>query len=429
MIGFNMKKALTVWVLQTGEPLHTDVGVVRAMRAMNLANSLVAAGHNVILWSSAFYHQEKMHRSLVPKSIRVSPQLQIRLVHSPGYKRNIGFGRLWDHFVLARNLKIELKKEQSSPDVAFVGYPPIETAAVIIRILVNRGVPCMLDLKDQWPSLFLDPLPNWFRPFGKFLLWPYFYYGKFAMQRATGLSSMANSFLHWGLDIAERKRNEFDGVFPLTPPPVTIETEELQAACVWWDNQNVAKDSSVFRVVFIGSHMSIFDFEPVRDAARSFFERGINCQFIICGDGGSSSEIRLLMANLPNVIFPGWIDRAQIEVLAARSHVALAPYRNIENFTKNLPNKIIDSISLGLPILSPLDGEVSKLLSENYVGLQYGVRQERSLAVCIDMLRNDVDLLKLMSRNALELFRTKFSYEMVYDGLVRHLEMLARRQR
>jgi hypothetical protein len=45
-----MKKQLTVWLLQTGEPLHCDAGQPRPMRAMNLANALVDAGHKVVLW-------------------------------------------------------------------------------------------------------------------------------------------------------------------------------------------------------------------------------------------------------------------------------------------------------------------------------------------------------------------------------------------
>jgi hypothetical protein len=56
-------KELTVWILQTGEPLPIDLENPRPMRAVNLANALIAAGHRVVLWSSAFSHQKKQHRS------------------------------------------------------------------------------------------------------------------------------------------------------------------------------------------------------------------------------------------------------------------------------------------------------------------------------------------------------------------------------
>ena len=54
------------------------------------------------------------------------------------------------------------------------------------------------------------------------------------------------------------------------------------------------------------------------------------------------------------------------------SIASLAPYKNIENFTLNIPNKIVDSLLLGLPILSPLQGEVAKLIKENEVSFITG---------------------------------------------------------
>ena len=80
---------MIVWILQTGEPLHSDDGSPRSMRAMNLANALVNKGHDVILWSSGFYHQEKRHRSRIFEKIHINNKLEIRLIPSPGYKRNV----------------------------------------------------------------------------------------------------------------------------------------------------------------------------------------------------------------------------------------------------------------------------------------------------------------------------------------------------
>ena len=165
---------MNVWLLQTGEPLHIDEGNPRPMRAMNLANALVEAGHKVVLWSSAFYHQEKRHRCRVAQRIVVSPQLEIRLIPSPGYFRNIGLGRLWDHAILARNLGQQLKQEMISPDVAFIGYPPIEAAAVMTRWLRVRGVPSILDIKDQWPTKFMNALHKTVRPLGRIIFNIYF---------------------------------------------------------------------------------------------------------------------------------------------------------------------------------------------------------------------------------------------------------------
>jgi glycosyltransferase involved in cell wall biosynthesis len=397
------------------------------MRAMNLANSLVAAGHKVVVWSSAFYHQEKRHRSRSPELISISPQLEIRLVPSPGYQRNIGPGRLWDHAVLARNLSKLLEKEGSLPDVAFIGYPPIETAAVMTRWLAVRGIPSIVDVKDQWPTIFIDVLLSPLKILGRIVLAPYFFYGRRAMRDATALSAMADSFLQWAIYTAGRKRSQLDLVVPLTTPTGQVSAAELDEAGFWWDQQGINADGTQ-RIIFVGSHSPAFDIEPVCETAIAMVRSGNNCQFVICGDGTESPAWRAKMAGLSNVFFPGWIDRSKIEALALRSSAAIAPYRNSEDFVMSIPNKVIDSLALGLPVLSPLRGEVERLISVSGIGMSYSVAPGKTLSQCIENLAIMPGLRDELSYNARRLYQEKFAFETVYGVLVKHLEMLASRR-
>ncbi|MEP6969364.1 MAG: glycosyltransferase [Betaproteobacteria bacterium] len=419
-----MNKPLTVWLLQTGEPLHSDAGHPRPMRAMNLANALVDAGHKVVLWSSAFYHQEKRHRARTAMTITISRQLEIRLIPSPGYSRNIGPGRLWDHAVLGYRLVRLLERETVPPDVAFIGYPPIETAAVMARWLALRGVPSLIDVKDQWPAIFTRPLPSVLRPLGEFVLWPYFYLGRRAMRDASGIVAMAEGFLQWALAFSGRARGRFDRVVSLTTPDVRVANADLQEARSWWDARGVLADGRA-RVCFIGSHSQAFDMACVAQAVSQLNARGASCEFVICGDGDCSAEWRALMAGMANVIFAGWVDRPKIEALAERSMAALAPYHNTEDFVMSVPNKVIDSLALGLPVLSPLQGEVRQLIMSHGVGLSYGAASGTSLADCMSRLLGDSTLRAKLSGNAARLYREQFSFEMVYGALVTHLEHMA----
>ena len=136
-----------------------------------------------------------------------------------------------------------------------------------------------------------------------------------------------------------------------------------------------------------------------------------------------------MMLGLTNVHFPGRIGRSHVLVLARHCQASLIPYVNSENFQLSLPNKTLDSLSLGLPILSPLLGEVSSLLSNHNVGMSYGKDFEKSLIQCIEILLGNTSLRLQMSQNALDLYQEKFSFKTVYGGLVRHLEMLAQLQK
>lgn len=417
---------LTVWIFQTGEPLHVDSGDPRPMRAMNLADALVAAGHKVVLWSSTFYHQEKRQRTCAAR-VTVGDALQLRLIDSPGYQRNIGLGRLWDHLVLGRNLAQALECETAPPDVAFVGYPPIEAAAVMTRWLARRNIPCMLDVKDQWPTIFTDPLPAPLRPLGKLALAAYFYYGRRAMREATALSAMAGDFLQWAAGFAGRAIQPADRVVPLTMATGKVNPQALAAADGWWDAQAVSAQGP-FRVLFVGTHSPAFDMQPVHAAASALAAKGVPVEFVICGDGPQSAAWRDQMRGLCNVRFPGWVNRAQVESLARRSHAALAPYRSSPDFVLSIPNKVIDALAFGLPILSPLQGEVLRLVTEDNAGMAYGPAGSLSLQQCIEQLREETQARETIASNARRVYRERFGFDAVYGGLVAHLESMARHE-
>ena len=409
--------SLTVWILQTGEPLHSDDGNLRPMRAMNLANALVDKGHNVILWSSGFYHQEKRHRSRIFEKVHINDKLEIRLIPSCGYKKHIGLMRLLDHFQLAWNLKKLLKKEKTLPDIAFIGYPPIETAAVMSKWLKNRRVPMMLDVKDLWPSIFVDAFPAILSPIVRILFHPYFYFAKRTIRDVDGISTMSLGFLNWCLSFADKSKGVNDRVVRLTALNSEANISELSSAELWWSKLGVNPDSP--KVFFTGTFSTAFDFDQIYDAARVTN----NCQFVLCGHGPCLDKTRELMEGLPNVFFPGWIDRFQMASLANMSLATLAPYKNVKNFTLNIPNKIVDSLMLGLPILSPLKGEVAALIKSNKVGFTYS--DNISLSDCIQSLLNNNKLQKKMSENAKKLYDKEFEFSKVYNGLVSHLESMA----
>jgi len=163
----------------------------------------------------------------------------------------------------------------------------------------------------------------------------------------------------------------------------------------------------------------------VRDAAIRCAEAGTACQFVICGDGECSAEWREGVRGLPNIVFPGWVDRPKVVVLAERSHAALAPYRSGLDFAASVPNKVIDALALGLPVVTPLLGEVADLISAHHVGLRYGTDEGRSLHECVATLVNDVAGRAIMAGNAKALYERNFSFDRVYGGLVAHLESLA----
>jgi hypothetical protein len=160
---------------------------------------------------------------------------------------------------MAINLKRQLGKTAEIPDVAFLGYPPIEVAAVMGEWLKKNNVKFILDIKDLWPSIFIDALPGHIaKTIGRALLFPYFIIGKKLMNNATGISAMSQSFLNWADAFSGKVSKANDIIVPLTSPDVALTSTEHRAADEWWDSLNVKNDGKP-RVCFVGSHSQAFD--------------------------------------------------------------------------------------------------------------------------------------------------------------------------
>jgi len=412
---------MNIWLFQSGEPLHCDLDDSRPMRAMNVTNKLVARGHKVVLWSSAFHHQSKTHRARQYKEITISENIEIRLIPSSGYTSSISISRFYDHCLLAWNLRRFLNTCDDVPDVAFIGYPPIEAAYVMGGWLRTKRVPFLLDVKDQWPNILVESVPRPVRFLARILLAPYYVMGKRSMCRATGVCAHTVEFLNWALTFSNRSRSDNDVVAPLTSPSDVIKPESMIRAQNWWSSQGVVK-TSILRVMFIGRFSRAFDFDVVFSAASMLREQNIACEFILCGDGDRDEELRSIAEDHDNVRIVGWIDRPAIKALSLISNAMIAPYKSTHDFTISVPNKIIDSLMLGLPILSSLKGEVGTLLNEYNVGFSY--RDSLDLSECISSLIADNELQKSMSDNAKSLYASKFEFDKVYDSLAKHLEQL-----
>jgi len=144
--------------------------------------------------------------------------------------------------------------------------------------------------------------------------------------------------------------------------------------------------------------------------------------FIFCGTGDKLNELKDAAKMLENIIFTGWLNRAEIWQLMKISKLGLAPYRNLPNFTLNLPNKPIEYLSSGLPILSSIDGILGKTIRENRCGIVYDPDNPEELIEIVKNLYKNPGKLKQMSKNARQLYRKKFVAEKVYKEMVEYLE-------
>jgi glycosyltransferase involved in cell wall biosynthesis len=416
---------MNIWLVTVGEPLPTDPGGSRLLRTGLLAGELAARGHAVLWWNSTFDHVRKRHRAPADVDVTLEDGVRVHLLHGCGYRRNVSPRRILDHALVARRFARQAP-DQPPPDVVLCSMPTLELALAATRHGQMHGVPVAVDIRDLWPDYLAALAPPWARPLANRLLAPMAWQAARACRDADALTGNAQSFVDWGLRRAGRAASELDRPFPHAYPVKRPDPAHLQQAAEFWRARGVT-DDGVFTACFFGVFSPKCDLAGVIDAAASLERAGLPMRFVFCGVGEEEGALRRRAAGLRTVTFAGWVGEAEIRVLMGWSHAGLAPYRNRAGFVGNLPNKPIEYLAGGLPVVSCLEGgEVDVLRREGCVA-HYPEGDARALAVVLGELARRPEHRARMAEAARRVFAANYSADVVYAAMADWLEAVAAR--
>ena len=414
---------MRVWVVEVGEPLPIDPGPPRLMRAGLLCEQLAARGHEAVWFTSAFNHYRKMMRPTGTFDVACEGgAYQVVTLKALGYERHISVRRLRDHHATARDLLANADRFPR-PDVICAGLPTLDLADASARLADRYSVPCVVDIQDLWPDIFVERLPRLARPFAAPLLFPMERMARRACGRATGVVGISEPFLQWGLDHARRQPGPSDRLFPLAYQPQDSTAEGTAEAARFWNEQGVDLERPM--AAFVGSMASVFEFDHIVDLARRWCDEWPEFLFVLAGMGPERDRLMARAADLPNVVFPGWIDAQQITLLLRSARVGLAPYIPRHDFESTLSNKIIEYLSAGLPIATTLTtGVTATLIRDNQVGASYTSTAD-SLGDTLHRLVDSPAERQASSARARALFDARFAADLVYGEYADYLAELA----
>lgn len=415
---------MQVWITQDGEPLPGIDAGTRAWRSGILAQSLVAQGHQVLWWASDFSHFTKHNRFSETRTIETMPNLRVRLLPGLGYVRNSSPKRILHHRMVANAFASEAKT-LPRPDIIFTSLPTPELAEQAVLYGQRTQTPVIVDVRDLWPDHYLTRVPKALRRSFKLLLFGEFARVRRLLQGATGITSISQSFLNWGLQNAKRTKNAMDDVFPMGYPALSLSHSQLQ------DKQqdiiaryDLKLDNLI--IVFVGSFNSIFDFHTVIEAIRILEQKQqIKVQFVMVGNNHDSKELHAQALGLRQIIFTGWFDQVSIAALLSLASVGITPYSEGPSITGSLPNKLFEYMSSGLPILSSHQGDLETLIRDEQIGLHYQAGNVQSLVEKTIWLAEHPSERAEMGHRSQQLFNKRFRADIVYPQMVAHLENIA----
>ena len=417
---------MRIWLITIGEPLPTDAGSPRLLRAGLLSSYLVQAGHEVVFWSSTMDHQSKQLRAHAFTEKRCADGSHMLLLHGQPYHRNISFARVRNQRQLAQQFRRRVPGFPP-PDIILCSYPTIELCEEAVTYGRARQIPVVIDIRDLWPDVFLDLAPPWLRGFARMMLAPAFRQSARVCSGATAIFGITDPFRDWAIARAGRERNALDHTFPMAYSARAPEPTEAAAVCLSWDQWGVTAGRPI--ACFFGTFGRQFDLDTVIDAAAIARKTDPDLLWVLCGDGERLQHYRDKAQGVNNVVLPGWVDRIAIYTLMQRSSIGLAPYWNTPNFVNNLPNKPIEYLSAGLPVVATIGGVIREKIVDRNAGISVQPQNPRALAAAVSGLINDSERHASMVTSARKLFREEYMAEVVYDKMIRHLERIAKEAR
>jgi glycosyltransferase involved in cell wall biosynthesis len=414
---------MNVWLIQIGEPLPIDTNESRLLRTGLLAKRLLERNHNVLWWTSTFDHSRKKHRFEKDHTVNLSDHFSIKLLHSIAYSENISLRRIINHIWLARKFN-KLLTFESKPDIIVCSFPTIELSFCAVNFARTQGIPIVIDVRDLWPDIFIDVLPDKMKWLGRICFRPFYNKTQKIFQECSTITAISEKYLDWGLSYARRIKNEPDSIYPLGYEKPCATEQQIDTARCHFNKLGIDPEKNI--CWFVGAFGKTYDLMTVIAAAKRLEKDGLNSvQFVLSGNGENYLKSLKAASGLRNVIFTGWIDTTQLVYLMSIVDIGLMAYA--DKAPQGLPNKLFEYLSAGLPILSSLseDGETAQLLNKYKCGLTYKAGNSDAFIKQLNVLLLDDRLRRTMGDNAIKLFEDQFAADAVYSRMAEYLEGIA----
>lgn len=419
---------MRIWLIECGEPLPIDDVPGRLWRIGMLAEHLWHRGHDVTWWAGAFDHAHKCYRDGVPGVIEYKPRYRFRLLQGRPYARNVSVARLRNHRDIASDF-IRLAQTVERPHAVVCCVPTLELAHAAMQYTSRESVPLILDYRDLWPDVFMEPFPALIRPVARIAARRWYRMAREAFSSADGITGITDEFVAKALQFTDRQFDRSrDAAFPHGYSLVAMDQERRRRAFLFWKDRGLLLDGSEFIVCYFGQLSRRLELElPIR-VIRGMSSEGYPIKLVLCGKGEAESKLKSTAQGDSSILFPGFVGGEEIQVLMQNSRLGLLPYPSAADFMLSVPNKIIEYIAGGLPVISCVRGVVERLLSDECVGITYVNEDASSLRQAILKYIQNPAAQTSNASNSRKLFKARFSADVVYSKMADHIESIIDRR-
>lgn len=374
----------------------------RPLRYESLALALAARGHRVVWWTSDWSHIRKAKREVPP-----SPEgIEIRLIPTIPYFRNIGVRRFYSHWRYARTWLKRVAAETEKPDRILCSLPPLSTGLHLKRICRLTGAVGIIDVMDLWPETFARVLPD-------FLLTPLYRLAGWIYRSADGISTVGSQYL-----AAVTKRYSI---------PAEKQVHVCYHGIAGLDSARIEKPiNGPLRLVYIGNLSEGYDLRTVVAGVCRLIQSGADVTLDIAGDGDLRPFLETAGRKFSEIRVHGLLGDLMLAELLTEMQVGLIPMN--PKSCVAVPYKLADYAKYGLAVISSLNGagggktETEGLIETYGAGLGYRYRDVEDFMRSVGVYLEDRGLMNRHGRGAFVIAKTCFDSARIYPDFCAWIE-------
>lgn len=408
-----MMSVRKVWIVKENEFPSLLSGKDRASRAVMLAEYFIEAGCEVTAFSSLWSHRLKSYIDCTGTEIVLKPGLTLFVIPSKKtYSRNISFARIAQQREIGRLFKAAIKN-QPKPDLIYCSWPLMETSYEAVRYGKEHNVPVVIDIRDMWPDIFVQPFPHSIQWAARLCIDLLFRRkASYALRNATKVTSTIPKALEMPKRYGRFVNRLDQTVFHCYRRPIFL-GDEMSKSLDRWKNNGV--DGNTFSIVYFGTiGKRIPDFDTVIAAIDELGDA--NVRLVLCGNGDDYERLSTIAKSRPYLVMAGLRNQLDMYTLASISQAGLIPYRNTPDFQDSLPTKLSEYLASSLIVLTSLSGLAREVLEGAGCGFFY--KDSKCLASILAKLVRDKDETDKMKIKALELYQKEFDANVIYRRFV-----------
>lgn len=351
-----MKNFKHIWLINIGEPLPLEGS--RSHRMCYWKTQLENVGHQVTFFTTDFEHQRK-------KWIKNKLDGFVLLRSYLFYSKNVSIARLINHFLVSISLCRSLFNQKNKADVIIVSYPTIWVSFVSVVYGNLYNIKVIVDVRDKWPDIFIP------YPIFKIFIYPLFFIKKIIFNKASQLIAISPGYYKWALPNNIIKE---DFILPLAQPIVVEVSRKI----------NLLKP---IKFLFVGSLGTTYNLEALLKIHDILIESNIAFQIQVCGDGPRKFWLEKNIIQRKNIIMYGWLNKIELQKKLDDADFGLMLYH--ADSPQGWPNKLLEYMANGLPIINTLKGESWDLIKNNHLGYNLDMRDLNSFIKWLECVFND----------------------------------------